>query len=415
MKVQTQINNSTIRNPNSELPRSWRWVRLGEVCSIYPGQHILESDYNRGRVGVGYLTGPADFGETYPSVTKWTERPKAWCEPGDVLVTVKGAGVGKSNLAPNEQVAIGRQLMAIRPKPELMEQRFLYYVVIIHFSKLQAKSVGSTVPGLGRKDIETLEISLPPFHEQKRIAAKIQELMQEVERARAACEKQLEAAKALPAAYLREVFESEEAKKWGKKILREILIILESGSRPKGGVFDIKEGIPSIGAEHLNSFGRFCLNNIRFIPIEFYQAMKRGKIQKKDVLVVKDGATTGKVSIVGDTFPYEKAGINEHVFRLRGEHSLLDQEFLFWFLYSTTGQSQIQQEFHGSAQGGINQKFVDGISIPIPDLHTQQRIASELKEKMARVENLRTGIEKQLEAINALPHAILKKSFRGKL
>jgi hypothetical protein len=70
---------------------------------VHPGQHVLESDYNRGSIGVGYLTGPADFGLMYPSVTKWTNKAKAWCEPGDILVTVKGAGVGKANLAPEER------------------------------------------------------------------------------------------------------------------------------------------------------------------------------------------------------------------------------------------------------------------------------------------------------------------------
>jgi hypothetical protein len=35
-KVQTEINTSTIRNPNSALPPGWRWVRLGEVCKINP-------------------------------------------------------------------------------------------------------------------------------------------------------------------------------------------------------------------------------------------------------------------------------------------------------------------------------------------------------------------------------------------
>jgi len=38
-----------------------------------------------------------------------------------------------------------------------------------------------------------------------------------------------------------------------------------------------------------------------------------------------------------------------------------------------------------------------------------------LKEKMANVEKLRTGIEKQLEAIDALPQSILRKAFRGEL
>jgi len=45
----------------------------------------------------------------------------------------------------------------------------------------------------------------------------------------------------------------------------------------------------------------------------------------------------------------------------------------------------------------------------------QERIVAELKERMAQVEKLRASIEKQLEAINALPQAILRKAFRGEL
>lgn len=239
--------------------------------------------------------------------------------------------------------------------------------------------------------------------------------MAEIDKARSACEKQLEAVKALPSAYLREVFESEEAKKWERRRLGEVLELIESGSRPKGGVQDISEGIPSIGAEHLNSFGSFSFENIRFIPYEFYMQMTRGKIQKYDVLVVKDGATTGKTSFVGDDFPYKQAAINEHVFRLRGKENILKQEFLFWFLYSPLGQSQIQSEFHGSAQGGINQKFVNGVYILLPLIHVQYRIAHYFRQQMSDVEKLRTAIEKQLETINALPQAYLRKAFRGEL
>lgn len=34
MRIQGEMNNSTIRTPNSELPAGWRWVRLGEVWEI---------------------------------------------------------------------------------------------------------------------------------------------------------------------------------------------------------------------------------------------------------------------------------------------------------------------------------------------------------------------------------------------
>ena len=76
-----------------KLPKGWKWIRLAEACKVYPGQHILEKDYNSQKLGIGYLTGPSDFCSLHAKITKWTEQPKAWSEPGDVLVTVKGAGV----------------------------------------------------------------------------------------------------------------------------------------------------------------------------------------------------------------------------------------------------------------------------------------------------------------------------------
>ena len=51
-------------------------------------------------------------------------------------------------------------------------------------------------------------IPSPPSPEQKRIAAILNEQMASVEKARKAAEQQLEAAKTLPAAYLRSVFNS---------------------------------------------------------------------------------------------------------------------------------------------------------------------------------------------------------------
>jgi len=86
--------------------QAWPRRRLGEVCSVHPGQHILAHEYNRSKVGIGYLTGPDDFGKVRSMIRKWTEKPKAWCEPSDVLVTVKGAGVGKVNVAPDARAAI---------------------------------------------------------------------------------------------------------------------------------------------------------------------------------------------------------------------------------------------------------------------------------------------------------------------
>lgn len=209
-------------------------VLLGNCATVHPGQHILENAYNRRGDGIGYLTGPADFGQISPIICRWTKEPKAWASPGDVLVTVKGAGVGKSNLAPDFKVAIGRQLMAIRPLPEL-DQRYLYLFFQHVFEDFQKAALGATVPGLGRNDIESLSIPLPPLAEQVRIAARLTEQLAAVERARAAALARLEAAEALPAAYLREVFEGPEASEWETFPLGDLVSKIGSGITPTGG------------------------------------------------------------------------------------------------------------------------------------------------------------------------------------
>lgn len=397
--------NSSIRTPNSRLPAGWRWVKLGEVCSVHPGQHILESDYNRHGLGVGYLTGPDDFRKISAEVTKWTEKPKAWSEAGDILLTVKGAGVGKPNLAPDERAAIGRQLMAIRPKFELVDQRFLYGVLITRLSELQSEATGSTVPGLARENIELIKIPLPPLQEQKRISAKIQELMQEVERARTACEKQLEAAKSLSAAYVREVYERVEAKKWEKKKLCEIAEKFVNGGTPNTSNPHYWNGnIPWItGADVISlwvSGGR------KFITDQGLKNSATHLVNKNTVLIVTRTGV-GKVGIAAKDlcFSQDITGV------ICGTRIL--PEFLARFLlFVAETLTRIQR---GATIQGLTRDDIKFLEIPSPPLLVQQRIVSFLNEKMRQIENLHSPIRNQQSALDSLPQAILKKSFTGDL
>lgn len=161
--------------------------------------------------------------------------------------------------------------------------------------------------------------------------------------------------------------------------LVDVLTLIENGSRPSGGVDQFLEGIPSLGGEHLEDKGSFAFTNIKYVPTDFFERMSKGIIQKHDILIVKDGATTGKVAFVGDDFPYVTAAINEHVFLLRTEIEIILPEFLFFFLFSSWGQSQILRSFQGAAIGGINQDFINRVQIPLPTLPEQQRIVTILR------------------------------------
>jgi type I restriction enzyme S subunit len=178
-------------------------------------------------------------------------------------------------------------------------------------------------------------------------------------------------------------------KEWKWVTLRDVCKELQSGKRPKGGVQGITLGIPSIGAEHLGSNGDFKFSKIKFVPNEFANDMKKGVIQKDDIIIVKDGATTGKASFVSSNFPFKFAVINEHVFIVRVTENILPQ-FAFYKIWSYEGNKEILKDFRGAAQGGISSGFIDKVKIPLPPKEVQQQIVSKIEELFSELDK---GIE----------------------
>lgn len=158
-----------------ELPREWMSICLGECTGLISGQHLGKEEQNGKEEGLPYLTGPADFGVINPIATRWTATRRAVAAVNDVLITVKGAGIGKSNILAMDEAAIGRQLMAIRSI--LIDYKYVYLLVLASYQKFQDLGIGSTVPGIGREDILEFPMGLPPLAEQRRIVAKVDQLM----------------------------------------------------------------------------------------------------------------------------------------------------------------------------------------------------------------------------------------------
>jgi len=158
--------------PRINIDPDWPLVEIDEICELISGQHINSEDYNSEGNGVAYLTGPVDFGTVNPSVTKWTPVPKVMAEPNDILITVKGSGVGKVNLL-NFQACISRQLMGIRVKD--VETMFVYYLLNQDYEVFQDKGSGAAIPGISRNDVLSHKIPLPDLACQKQIIAEIEE------------------------------------------------------------------------------------------------------------------------------------------------------------------------------------------------------------------------------------------------
>ena len=184
--------------------KGWETKTLGDVCQLISGQHIDAKDYNMESRGVGYLTGPSDFGPLNPVITKWTEHPKIKAKRGDVLITVKGSGVGKINLLDEDEVAISRQLMAVRVTGA--EPSFVQAILSSTFDHFQSLSTGAAIPGISREQVLGLKIALPPLAEQQRIVGVLDEAFAGLATAKANAEKNLQNARALFESHLQSVF-----------------------------------------------------------------------------------------------------------------------------------------------------------------------------------------------------------------
>lgn len=134
--------------------------------------------------------------------------------------------------------------------------------------------------------------------------------------------------------------------KWPMVELGEVCEIF-NGSRPKGGAID--KGILSIGGENINYDGSFNLEKKRYIPEDFFNKLKRGKLETGDILIVKDGATTGKVGYFNDKSPFKIAAVNEHVFILRVDKEKINSFYLYQFLKSPRGNKEILKHKVGAA------------------------------------------------------------------
>src|SRR5207249_5836794 len=121
---------------------------------------LQPSEYSDQRDGgLPYITGPADFSDSGLVITRCAIVRKAVARKGQILLTVKGAGVGKTAVCDLSEVAISRQLMALTPIG--WNDRFL--LLTTHRLAEELKGAArSLIPGISREDVEQFVVGLPP-------------------------------------------------------------------------------------------------------------------------------------------------------------------------------------------------------------------------------------------------------------
>lgn len=176
-----------------DIPESWKWVRLGSVVSVYGGKripagrklmvedtghvYIRVSDMKDGYVSTENLQFvPQDI---YPSISRYIISKE------DVFITVAGT-IGRVGKIPPELDGANLTENADRLVFSQLDQNWL--IKCLQSSVVQSQIIDATTkvgqPKLAIVRIQNMMIPLPPLAEQKRIVAKIEELLPLCERLR---------------------------------------------------------------------------------------------------------------------------------------------------------------------------------------------------------------------------------------
>ena len=184
------------------------------------------------------------------------------------------------------------------------------------------------------------------------------------------------------------------------------LISIESGARTEFYDSEAEFAI-SIGGEHIQN-GRFQLNeNLRIVPIDFYNSRPKGRILAGDTLVVKDGATIGKSMFVRVGPDYQMM-VNEHVFILRP--CGIENRFLSYLIQSQTVQDTIWSLNVAAAQPGLSREFAKHVHVVVTQHERQRAIANYLDAETECIDALVEKKQRLVELLTERRQAIITQA-----
>ncbi|MFR3300576.1 MAG: restriction endonuclease subunit S [Ruminococcus bicirculans (ex Wegman et al. 2014)] len=168
-----------------EIPESWEWVRLGFIGDW--GSGATPSRTNKEYYGgnIPWLkTGDLNDGIITNIPEKITElaleKTSVRLNPvGSVLIAMYGATIGKLGIL-NIPATTNQACCACLPI--LVNNNYLFYFLMSHKESFTKKAEGGAQPNISKEKIISTLFPLPPLAEQKRIVAKIEQLIPYIEK-----------------------------------------------------------------------------------------------------------------------------------------------------------------------------------------------------------------------------------------
>lgn len=186
-----------------EIPDTWQWIKIGEIASlITKGTTPRGGNISYLDAGIGFLRAEnvAGFDQLDKDNLKYIDEEthtgflkRSILEANDILITIAGT-LGRTAIVREEDLPLNanQAVSMIRlADPDAINLTYVVYALnspeIQRYLTKQKKV--TAIPNLTLEIIENCLLPLPPLAEQKRIVAKVEELLPYVDRYAAAYEK----------------------------------------------------------------------------------------------------------------------------------------------------------------------------------------------------------------------------------
>ena len=138
----------------------------------------------------------------------------------------------------------------------------------------------------------------------------------------------------------------------------------------------VQEGIAWINTGHITQDGYLSDKTMNYITEKKYNSLSGGFIKLGDLVYCLRGATFGKVARVE---PFELGAIASSLVIIR-LITLQIREYIFNYLKSPLSYMELHKYDNGSAQPNLAAKDVTKYLIPLPPLEEQKRIVAKIEE-----------------------------------
>lgn len=424
---------------NFEIPSTWKWVQLSDVSLIQEGAGIRKWQYKDKGTQIlcvtNILNGNIDLDKKQLYISDEEYREKyvhLTLNKGDIVTACSGGSWGKVAIFDkNVCMMLNTSTLRMRFFGDLSDNGYLYYICQSEFFKKQLKGqLSGMQPNFGYAHYSRIMIPLPPLEEQKRIVAKIEELLPQIDRYEKAWSKLEEFNKRFPDDMQKSILQyavqgklveqrAEEgtAEELYKKIQAEKQKLIAEKKIKK------EKPLPEITAEEipfeipeswqwvrigevfshntgkaLNSaktegtkltyittsnlyWNRFELDKLK----EMYftdDEVEKYTVKKGDLLVC-EGGDIGRSAVWNYD---EDMRIQNHIHKLRPYLKVNVQFFSYvFYLYKAMGL------IGGKGIGikGLSSNAIHIIKIPLPPLEEQKRIVAKIEELLPLCERLK--------------------------